>query len=429
MGNAPLQPSGRERSNPAILALCFGFVLKCAEQQAGRSEIREQQSSKGELMSIGTDCTETRFAPAHRAERETLQRQLGYFSTANLTRHLLDAVPNILLILNETRQIVYSNQALLDLVGVTEANLLYGKRPGEVLECTKLATSLGGCGTGEACRTCGAVLAILAGLEGNSVARECSISRHVGGRIQHLNLCAWVTPIEFDGEKFCVFALTDISHEKRRRSLERIFFHDILNIAGSIRGFAEFLRAYDPEDKKAIFDRIHATAERIIDEIESQKTISAAESQELRVQLKLIGSRTLLEKNRELFCHQELAKDRHLVVEPDCEELLFLSDDVLIGRVLGNMIKNALEASLPGEFVTLGCSQVENRVEFRVHNPAVISREGQAQIFHRSFSTKGEGRGLGTYSMKLLSDFLRGEVSFTSSEGVGTTFRARYPLS
>ncbi len=50
------------------------------------------------------------------------------------------------------------------------------------------------------------------------------------------------------------------------------------------------------------------------------------------------------------------------------------------------------------------------------------------QMFHRSFSTKGTGRGLGTYSMKLLSErYLGGSVTFRSIPGEGTTFTARYP--
>lgn len=67
-----------------------------------------------------------RLAPARRAEHEIRQKQLEYFSEANIARHLLDAVPNILRIRNATRQIVSSNQALIDLVGVAEAAPLCG---------------------------------------------------------------------------------------------------------------------------------------------------------------------------------------------------------------------------------------------------------------------------------------------------------------
>jgi len=65
-------------------------------------------------------------------------------------------------------------------------------------------------------------------------------------------------------------------------------------------------------------------------------------------------------------------------------------------------------------------------VRFSVHNPEFIPTEIQGQIFKRSFSTKGQGRGLGTYSMKLLSSFVKGKVWFTSSPQEGTTFFAEF---
>jgi len=60
--------------------------------------------------------------------------------------------------------------------------------------------------------------------------------------------------------------------------------------------------------------------------------------------------------------------------------------------------------------------------------PVSYRTKPQLQIFRRSFSTKGIDRGMGTYSMKLLTEYLQGEVSFTSSEENGTLFVARYPL-
>jgi signal transduction histidine kinase len=52
-----------------------------------------------------------------------------------------------------------------------------------------------------------------------------------------------------------------------------------------------------------------------------------------------------------------------------------------------------------------------------------MPKEIQLQIFARSFSTKGQGRGLGTYSVRLLTEkYLKGKVWFKSSEKQGTTF-------
>jgi sensor histidine kinase regulating citrate/malate metabolism len=65
-------------------------------------------------------------------------------------------------------------------------------------------------------------------------------------------------------------------------------------------------------------------------------------------------------------------------------------------------------------------------VELWVNNPTFMPRDVQLQVFKRSFSTKGAGRGIGTYSMRLLaSRYLGGTVDFTTSEADGTTFRVR----
>lgn len=54
--------------------------------------------------------------------------------------------------------------------------------------------------------------------------------------------------------------------------------------------------------------------------------------------------------------------------------------------------------------------------------------EVQAQVFQRSFSTKGNDRGLGTYSMKLFGEnYLKGKVYFQSDADKGTTFFLALP--
>ena len=58
-----------------------------------------------------------------------------------------------------------------------------------------------------------------------------------------------------------------------------------------------------------------------------------------------------------------------------------------------------------------------------VHNESIMSKKVQAQVFERSFSTKGAGRGIGTYSVKLLPEkYLTGRTWFESEEGIGTRF-------
>ena len=104
------------------------------------------------------------------------------------------------------------------------------------------------------------------------------------------------------------------------------------------------------------------------------------------------------------------------------------SDPVLLGRVVVNMLKNALEASGEGESVEVEIAYEGDRALLSVRNSCCIPRPLQLQIFQRSFSTKGRGRGIGTYSMKLLTEkYLGGEIGFSSDETEGTVFRLLLP--
>jgi len=72
----------------------------------------------------------------------------------------------------------------------------------------------------------------------------------------------------------------------------------------------------------------------------------------------------------------------------------------------------------------------EASVVFSVQNPGVMPHTTQLQIFQRSFSTRGPGRGTGTYSIKLFGEhYLKGKVWFSSSEEEGTTFFLSLPIA
>ena len=196
----------------------------------------------------------------------------------------------------------------------------------------------------------------------------------------------WATPAEFDGRHYSLFAVKDISHEKRRRVLERIFFHDILNTAGGVRGLAELLAEASPDEVDEFKTMIEKLSNNLIDEITSQQQIIAGEANELTVNPGAVSARTMLERVVEQYSNHEVAKDRAIRVADDACDTTVVTDQALARRVLGNMLKNALEASQSGQTVTLGCEARDGQVEFRVHNDTDMPREVQLQMFQRSFS-------------------------------------------
>ena len=368
----------------------------------------------------------TQFAPAERLFPEEIQTQSAFFSTLPYLRQLADGLPTVFLALNTHRQIVFGNQALADLAGRKRPEDLYGLRPGEALHCIHSDETEGGCGTTEFCKTCGAARAILAAIGGRKNVQECRITTHDG---QSLDLRAVAAPL-MDGNGFVSFAVEDISHEKRRRALERIFFHDVLNTAGGVQGLTELLKEEpDPREAGELIDMIRTGAHTLIEEINAQKALSAAETGDLVVEPETVRSDDLLKEVIGLYENHLASKERRIMLHPDTQPIEFTSDRTLVSRVLGNMTKNALEASSAGQTVTLVARRREDGVELSVHNPGLMPRDSQLQVFQRSFSTKGKGRGLGTYSIKLLTErYLKGRASFTSTEDEGTTFFISLPM-
>lgn len=371
----------------------------------------------------------TEFAPGERVLPEEVKRQGTLFVERDLLSVFPAAVPCALVVLNAQRQIVFANDRFLELVHASErAGGVEGRRPGEALGCVRVLDSPGGCGTTEFCSTCGAVAAILASQKGEASVKECRITRRGNG--DALDLRVWATPVTVEGEAFTIFATLDISDEKRRRALERIFLHDIHNVACGIKWCIEFLQKAGPEKLDDCFDDIHRLCRELNDEIEAQRLLLKAETGELVSTAGQVGTLALLQDAVDLYRRHPVSQDRHLRLDRDAQDVVVVSDRVLLLRVLCNLLKNALEASAAGQTVTVGCAAQGDEIELWVHNAGFMPRDVQLQVFQRSFSTKGAGRGLGTYSIKLLTKrYLKGEVSFTTSLEEGTTFRARYPMT
>lgn len=101
----------------------------------------------------------------------------------------------------------------------------------------------------------------------------------------------------------------------------------------------------------------------------------------------------------------------------------FDTDRNLLQRVLINLLKNALEETEPAGTVTAGIRNAGNKIIFWVKSEQVMPENVRMQLFKRSFSTKGTGRGIGTYSIRLLTEnYLKGEAGFISNESLGTVF-------
>ncbi len=367
----------------------------------------------------------TQYAPAERDEINIIQEKFDIFLKKPEIATIANSIPDIFLILNDKRQAVYANQRMLDLLNEPDVTSILGKRPGEILNCIHASETDGGCGTTEFCSTCGAVNAIMKSLDGKHSVEECRI---ITENNEALDLRVWATPYYNEGEIYSIFAVQDISGEKRRKQLERIFFHDILNTAGGIYGISQVIRDF-PEDATEFKDMLFDVTENLIEEIKAQRQLLAAESGELGVSISEIKSSDVLKSVHNTYSKHIVAENKFLIIDESSEDISFNTDYTLIKRIIGNLVKNALEASKEGETVKFGSQKINDKIRFWVHNETVIPKDAQLQLFQRSFSTKGQGRGLGTYSVKLLTEkYLGGKVTFISNQENGTIFYVSFDL-
>jgi signal transduction histidine kinase len=372
---------------------------------------------------------QTHFAPAGRVSRSELDAEVASCLNNPVAQVVLEAVESYALILNEQRQMLTVNAALAEALAQEDPTCFLGLRPGEIFGCVHVEEGPDGCGTSKACGRCGAVLTILAAQRANHpVEGECLLSTKADGVWSAQEFQVRATPLAIGGHAFLVLVLKDISAQKRREVLEQVFLHDLMNTLQGLRGWTELLQM-TPESPLAAAEKIATLADHLTGEVQAQRLLLQAERGELATVQREIPLVEFFQELLSAIQSHQCATGRRLEILPLAAGLALRSDPRLLRRILLNMAINALEATGPGGTVRIQAEREGGAVRFSVTNPGLIPEAIASQIFLRSFSTKGRpGRGLGTYSMKLLGEnILGGRVGFHSSPDRGTEFFLQLP--
>jgi signal transduction histidine kinase len=109
---------------------------------------------------------------------------------------------------------------------------------------------------------------------------------------------------------------------------------------------------------------------------------------------------------------------------PDC-----MLDKDSIKEVVINLIANAVQASPPGEIVSVRTLRRRNRAVLEVTDRGHgIQEEDRKRVFHPFFSRKKGGTGLGLTITKKIVMAHGGSISFYPNPDRGVTFRVTLPL-
>lgn len=366
------------------------------------------------------------FINGGRATPEVLAGLRERLLAERVMQACITAMPELVLILNRQRQIIAVNPTLLASLGLDDAATLIGSRPGEVLQCVRAHDGPDGCGTGRHCELCGAALALEAcqRLRARQV-QECLLTVRKDGA-QPLELEVVAAPLVLGEDELTLCAMRDIRDQKRREALERLFLHDVANTVAVISALSELIRGEGRVSLRQ--ELLDQSVHNLVEEINGQRALHQAEHGELRPEWGPVDPSVLLRAlHRQYATFASKRECRLRLAEGRMPPLR--SDEVLLRRVLGNLLKNAIEAVEPDETVTLEAAADGAGVRFTVRNPQVIADDIREQMFQRSFSTKGRGRGLGTYGARLIGEgCLGGRVSIRSEPGFGTEVGLWLPL-
>lgn len=345
-------------------------------------------------------------------------------------RMFQDAMPDVALILNAQRQLVYANDELVQMFELGDSKQVVGKRPGQIFDCIHSSETGNGCGTTKSCRYCGLVNAILESQKsGKSSTKEARITAGTSGNQRGLDLQIKASPFTFQGVKYTIVALKDISDYKRKGIIEATYFDEVLNTVSSLK---ELLRSAKNsegiEEKYKSIEIAESVNYGLFENLVSKKTLGDAEDGILIVKPSKCNSIQLLKEIDQFISSQVFAYQKRFFLDPFSHSIYFETDKSILKRVLINLFKNAFEASLPGSIIKTGSKLTDKTINFWIHNQAELSEDVKLQIFQRHFTTKGRNRGLGTYESKLLvTRYLNGQISFCSNN-LGTTFQIMIPL-
>jgi signal transduction histidine kinase len=369
--------------------------------------------------------------PSERASAADLEAQARVLEAIPVLGRILNALPALAMVLNRQRQVVLANQKLAEFAGATGLDELCGFRPGEILQCVRALETESGCGATKHCIVCGALRAILTAQLGRAQTQICRVLRQTPSGEEALELEISAAPIQVGDELFTIVCASDISGRLRREWVERRAVPQALELALEMEVLSSSLASAEtrPEVREKVIVRMAAASRRVASLMREHAELVSAEAGDLEVHRLSASALEIQRGAARDFEYHEAADGLQIQIDAGSQDATVDTDLALARHAFARFVLNALEASPRGGVVSVGCRAADGQAELWVRNAGEMPRAVQLQVFQRSFSTKGEGRGYGAYFTKLIAErYLGGTVSFRSTAEEGTTFSMFLPV-
>lgn len=124
--------------------------------------------------------------------------------------------------------------------------------------------------------------------------------------------------------------------------------------------------------------------------------------------------------------------DKNLVLEIDCDEVVYRGNEALLFQVWVNLLDNAIKYSKPDGKLRVALYTTRSGYSIQIEDTGVgISEASQKHIFEKFYQSDNAkqvgGNGLGLALVWRIIKRHNGTILVKSEEGVGTTFTVRLP--
>ncbi|MBB3268757.1 PAS domain S-box-containing protein [Azospirillum sp. OGB3] len=229
--------------------------------------------------------------------------------------------------------------------------------------------------------------------------------------------------------------LADEANQSKSRFLAATS-HDLRQPLQSALLFAGVLQSHALEDRSR---RSLVALERALDTLkallDSLLDVSRLDVGTIVPQVRDMPVASLLDEMRAAYSPIAASKGLELHVTDPGPTLAVRSDPVLLGRIVRNLVENALRYT-PEGYVRVVCDIAPDRVSIQVHDSGIgISAEQVGRVFEEFHQVnnperdRSQGLGLGLAIVQRLSQLLDHPVTVRSEPGRGSTFAVDVPLA
>jgi PAS domain S-box-containing protein len=214
--------------------------------------------------------------------------------------------------------------------------------------------------------------------------------------------------------------------------------HELRTPLNAIAGYTELLEIgihgpVTPEQQKAL-NRIKYSERYLLSLINEVLNFARLEAGAVKYDLTRVVVNEAVAKARALVLPLIRQKELQLTVEQCDPAISVTADDAKLSQVLLNLLSNAVKFTEGGGRITVSAARRDDAVEIMIADTGIgIPADHLESIFDpfvqvgRTLSSPHEGTGLGLAISRDLARGMGGELTATSTPGLGSTFTLRLP--